>query len=385
MPPGRRLDMDALRIGACLTQFVFHTGKVFDTDPVYHVKNAVLSPVVTTITTFTHIWRMPLFFLIAGWATVVVLRRRTTRRFLRERVHRLLPPLLFGIIVLCPPIKYVERLGEIDNRIAGHFVREPFDLSFLEFLPRFFSRLTVFSWSHMWFLVYLLLFSLLLLPLLRALSSGRMRTGGARWLVYAPLAPLILIELVLRPVWGDFPNLFTDWANLAAYVTFFLIGAVLAQAPKLEARLAQECWRLGLMGAIGLGLVLTGTGPAWLRHLAAAMAAWGCVAFMVGAAHRWWRHDSPLIRYLSEATLPLYVLHHTPTVVLGFLIVGLPLGLWAKAALLLVGSIVATFALYHLCVRPWPAMRFLLGMRTAPTPAPAGAEVALTAPSHRNA
>jgi fucose 4-O-acetylase-like acetyltransferase len=375
MPGGRRLDMDALRIGACLTQFVFHTGKVFDTDPVYHVKNAVLSPAVNVITTFTHLWRMPLFFLIAGWATIVVLRRRTTRRFLRERVHRLVPPLLFGIIVLCPPIKFVERLGEIDNRPDGHFVNEPFHFTFLEFLPRFFTRLSVFSWSHMWFLVYLLLFSLLLLPLLRRLSSGRDRLGGATWLVYAPLLPLMAFEVVLRPIWGDFPNLYSDWANLAAYLTYFLIGAVLASEPRLEARLARDCWLLGLIAALGLVARLTGFGPDWLRHLAAAVAAWGCVGFMVGAAHRWWRRDGPLVRYLSEATLPLYVLHHTPSVVLAFLIVGLPLSLWAKLALLFVGSILSTFALYHFCIRPWPAMRFLLGMRTAPPPAATAAGV----------
>src|SRR4029078_11449264 len=123
------------------------------------------------------------------------------------------------------------------------------------------------------------------------------------------------------------------------------------------------CWRLGLLGAVGLALVLAKVEPAWLRHIAAAAAAWGCVGFAVGAAHRWWRRDGPLIRYLSEGTLPLYVLHHTPSVLLAFLIVGLPLGLWAKLALLFLSSILATFALYHLCVRPWPAMRFLLGMR----------------------
>jgi hypothetical protein len=252
-PPGRRrLDIDALRIGACLTQFVYHTGKVFDTDPIYHVKNDVLSSTVTAVTTFTHLWRMPLFFVLAGWAAATVLRHRDAATFRRGRARRLAPPLLFGIVVLCPPIKYVERLGGIDNRPSGHYPGEPFALGFLEFLPRFFFNIRDFSWSHMWFLAYLLLFSLLLAPLLHRIVTGRDRLDSGRWLAYAPLLPLVLLETTLRPAWGSFPNLYADWASLAVYLTYFLAGALLAREARADT-LASECRGLGLLGLAALG------------------------------------------------------------------------------------------------------------------------------------
>jgi acyltransferase-like protein len=371
--PPRRRDIDALRIGACLTQFVYHTGKVFDTDPVYHVKNDILSSAVTAITTFTHLWRMPLFFVLAGWAAATVLRHQDTGAFRRGRVRRLGPPLLFGIVVLCPPIKYVERLTGIDNRPSGHYPGEPFALGFLEFLPRFFGNIRDFSWSHLWFLAYLLMFSLLLAPVLRWIA-GRDRLDGGRWLAYPPLAPLVLLETTFRPVWGSFPNLYGDWASIAVYLTYFLTGALLARDARVDT-LASECCGLGLLGLAALGVLATADSLA-LRNAAAAVAGWGSVGFLAGASRRWWRYDGPSIRYLSEATLPLYVLHHTPSVLLAFVIVGLPLGLPGKLTLLLLSSVLATFALYHACVRPWAAMRFWLGMRPPPRPLPAAVETA---------
>jgi hypothetical protein len=201
------------------------------------------------------------------------------------------------------------------------------------------------------------------------LVAGRDRLGGGRWLAYAPLGPLVLVETTLRPVWGAFPNFYADWASIAAYLTYFLAGAVLAREARVDA-LAAECPRLGLLGLAALGVLATADGVA-LGRVAGAVAGWGSVGFLVGAARRWWRRDGPVLRYLSEATLPLYVLHHTPSVLLASVVVGLPLGLGAKATVLLLSSVLVTFALYHACVRPWAAMRFWLGMRPLPAPSPA--------------
>jgi hypothetical protein len=48
---------------------------------------------------------------------------------------------------------------------SGLPLAAPFDQSFLEFLPTFFSDPTRFTWAHLWFVAYLLTFTLLYLPL----------------------------------------------------------------------------------------------------------------------------------------------------------------------------------------------------------------------------
>ena len=78
----RRYDIDLIRVSVCLIMFFFHVAKVFDFDPVYHVKNPDQSFAMTVFTTFVHRWAMPLFFFIAGWASAVMLARRSNGRFI---------------------------------------------------------------------------------------------------------------------------------------------------------------------------------------------------------------------------------------------------------------------------------------------------------------
>jgi len=70
MTPGqrRRYDLDWLRVGATFRLFPFHVAKTFDVLPMYHIKNAVLSPGLDYFTAFIHQWHMPLFFVLAGWS-----------------------------------------------------------------------------------------------------------------------------------------------------------------------------------------------------------------------------------------------------------------------------------------------------------------------------
>ena len=66
----RRYDLDWLRIIATYLLFPFHVTKTFDVLPLYHVKNAELSPALDYWTTFVHQWHMPLFFVLAGFREI---------------------------------------------------------------------------------------------------------------------------------------------------------------------------------------------------------------------------------------------------------------------------------------------------------------------------
>ena len=85
--------------------------------------------------------------------------------------------------------------------------------------------------------------------------------------------------------------------------------------------------------------------------------------YLCGAA----LNDVPRVRaarrYLTEAALPIYVLHQLAVVALGYVIVGLAVAIPLKMALQLAGSVAVTFAAYHYGVRPLPAARALLGMK----------------------
>ena len=80
----RREDIDALRVAATYLLFVFHTAMIFSPAPFYHIRNGDLSFVMLIVCGFISLWHMPLFFLLAGWATHASLQRRGSAGYVRE-------------------------------------------------------------------------------------------------------------------------------------------------------------------------------------------------------------------------------------------------------------------------------------------------------------
>ncbi len=105
------------------------------------------SGVLFSVFDFIHVWRMPVFFLLAGFFAHLVLSRRMTSRFTVGRLKRIaLPLLIFAPImaILVPAVWIYGYTNELPN---------PLTLGFGEDLL-----------THLWFLYYLLvLYAILLL------------------------------------------------------------------------------------------------------------------------------------------------------------------------------------------------------------------------------
>lgn len=410
-PPERRHDLDALRIFGCYLLFLFHVGMVFNPAPFFHIRNDESSILFLILCGFISLWHMPLLFLLAGWSAAASLRSRGVGTFLRERWSKLAVPLVAGCILLAPSIKYLELRSGQDLNHRGLFVTEkvqesmrsvlpvdlpraePFDESFLSFLPTFFTDLDRFTWSHLWFLAYLLAFTLVLLPVLAPLA--RREPGGAlssRVWVYVPILPLALIQLTLRERFPGPYNLYNDWASVAYYVTFLASGFALAVVPGFEERLRAEWRRVLALGlaATGmlLGAVLGAFESAPVVLVGSAVAGWCFVVALLGFARERVKRSGPRLRYLAESAFPIYVLHQPVVVVLGAGVILLPLGVATKFVLLLAGSVAGTLAFYHFGVRPFGPARFLIGMKPlgrAPRTEPVDPPVAVPAPRRARA
>jgi len=384
--PERRHDLDALRVFACYLLFLFHVGMVFNPAPFFHVRNGESSLVFLILCGFISLWHMPLLFLLAGWSAAASLRSRGVGTFLRERGRKLLVPLVAGCVLLVPLIKYLELRSGQDLNHRGLFVTEevqesmrsvlpvdlpraePFDESFLAFLPTFFTDLDRFTWSHLWFLAYLLTFTVVLLPILAPLARRRLHDlRPSRSWVYLPILPLALIQLTLRERFPGPYNLYNDWASVAFYVTFLASGFAMAVVPAFEERLREERRRVLALGlaatSVLLAAVLGAFESAPFVLVGSAVAGWCFVVAMLGFARERVHRSGPGLRYLAESAFPIYVLHQPFIVVLAAGVVLLPLGIATKFALLLAGSVAVTLAVYHYGVRPFGATRFLIGMK----------------------
>ncbi len=245
----------------------------------------------------------------------------------------------------------------------------PFNESFLDFLPTFFTDPSRFTWAHLWFVAYLLTFTILYLPLFGRLLRSREWFKGEvspLW-VYAPILPLAVIQVTMRERWPGLQNLINDWANFAYYSTFLIAGFLLARFPRLETAAHGERKRalaIGLLATLVLLLGVLGvfSSPAvLLAHTA--IAGWCFVLAVLGWARRMLSFTTHALRYLTESAFPVYLLHQSAIVIPGYFLIQLRLGLWTKFVVLLAVSSVLTLTVYHLLVRPFAVPRFLCGMK----------------------
>src|SRR5690606_17196242 len=107
-------------------------------------------------------WRMPLLFLVSGLAVNFLLRRVSAGEFAWARLKRLLLPLAFGMAVVVPPQAYAQAVA--NGAFAGNYFE--FLYAYFTFQPwpagAFDGSHVGITWNHLWYLPYLLAYSLLL-------------------------------------------------------------------------------------------------------------------------------------------------------------------------------------------------------------------------------
>ena len=301
---------------------IFHSAIGFSSWP-WHVTDLHHSFALNFFLSFLWPWRVALVFIVAGAALMLALVHRKPFAILRERVRRLLFPLVFAIIVIVPPQVYFERIQ------SGQFKG-----SYLDFLPHIADGIYPsgnLSWHQMWFIPYVLVLTVVMLPILMWVRS---RAGHSTldhavfavankhlyWLLVLPLASA---QILLRGQVNDNHSLWGDPHGWLEFGTLFLFGAVLAEWREILLAV-QRGRHVALI--IGIAAFFTlqvkwpsiGNDPKFLTIGGAVgwsvLAALNVVAWLVAAVGfltRWLNRSSPILTYANDATLPIYLMHQT--------------------------------------------------------------------------
>src|SRR6266705_2086771 len=226
-PPARRGELDLLRALVVVGLVFFHTAVIFGAGE-FPVKAEVENPAAMVFIAFGATWGMPLLFVVSGMGIWYSLRSRSAGAFARERVRRLLVPLLTGLVALVPLQVYLgSRRGGDSSSYAAFYARfwdvRP-SLNF-PFVVGAAPGTGVFEVGHLWFLVCLLAFSLVLLPgfawlrrprgmrLVERLAGLLARPGA----VFLLATPLVAVELPLGSEVGHAAWNRYSYALLLAY------------------------------------------------------------------------------------------------------------------------------------------------------------------------
>ncbi len=115
--PVRYHDLDALRAFAMLLGIVLHGLMSFIEIPMWPAQDRFQnSEVCGIILSAIHGFRLPLFFLISGFFTTMLWRKRGLRRLIKHRAVRILVPLIAGTIVTWLLIVPISVWGEMSQR-----------------------------------------------------------------------------------------------------------------------------------------------------------------------------------------------------------------------------------------------------------------------------
>lgn len=338
-------------------------------------KDSQTSPVADLILMLIHAFRMPVFFILAGFFAARMIEQRGAAGMLRNRLRRIgLPLLIFWpILALLTGWLALMYVHLMQRGVVG------IDVSLM---PQRSADHPLITRLHLWFLVDLLWLygvSALLLRFRQFLpvSGVLLRLMCSWWGVLFLTLPLALIGTlyphgILSPALSFAPNL----PELAHHGLFYAAGwTMYVHRDAMLQRLRKTCGRHGLAGFVafatslamlrvagtsGYGMVYADFATAFFFNCAA----W-CWSFaLVGAFSKYTTQQSAWMRYLSDSSYWVYLVHMLGTIGFGILLYDAPLNFAAKMALNIVATTAACLLTYELLVRHTPIGMLLTGRRS---------------------
>lgn len=311
-------SMDALRalamfLGVVLHAVMAYTVKPFEgmyQDPLYRSSNYDL------IFFSIHTFRMQLFYLIAGFFFRLLYYRIGVSAFIKHRTQRILVPFIVGLFLILP----LTYLPDVFYTVTGHGTHFTTN-DFLTIIH------DIFIWRgplHLWFLYYLLLFYVigifiikwrivlvkdleihikpaLMLPLLLIISFLTLMLFDSPYIQYTPgLKPrvsyILYYGLFVYAGWLLHRNMKVYFAPLKKYGLLFMItGAFCALVvyyfayfPNTGKAIITADWQIKLLMTLTTVTLVLGFLGVFLRYINA---------------------ESPVMRYLSDASYWVYLIH----------------------------------------------------------------------------
>ncbi|WP_188669444.1 acyltransferase family protein [Maribacter cobaltidurans] len=366
----RRYDLDWLRVIVFALLIFYHVGMFF-VPWGWHIKNNVIYDWLKWPMLFLNQWRLPILFVISGMGTYYAFSKRNLGQFSWERIRRLGIPLIFGMIFIVPPQVYIERLAK--HQFSGSYLDYFTSVAFKGVYPE-----GNISWHHLWFLPYLLVFSLLLAPLFLYLRNNHNRFSdwikriiGKPFGIYWFVVPLYLLEALVEPFFDITHALIDDWFNFSFSLVLFFYGFLLISTGgifwKVVKELKFKALLIGVFTFMSQVFIWVFLEDGYVVHFTEALLKvvniWSWILVLFGYAAKYLNHKSNALSYANRAVYPFYILHQTVTVVLAYFLMDLSWGLFPKASLLVLGTFGFSWLIYHFLILKIPLLQPFFGLK----------------------
>jgi glucan biosynthesis protein C len=382
--PHRQHALDNLRALMMWLGIVVHVAVNHMTGPmVLPWRDSATSPLADLLAGVIHAFRMPVFLILAGYFVALLVERRGAGQMLRHRMRRIaLPFVVFWPVIFALTVMLVILYAHRAER--GYFGLSSGIVPTVPHAPPI-------NTLHLWFLyqlaglVLLTFATLKLAPRLPQALRDHIETafrvlGERPWGFTVLALPLGLIgaqySLGILTVTGSFAPPLNEWLHHGLFYAFgyFLYihrQSLLARYTKWATRFI---WAGALLCFVSFGMLEEArlhaeTSGFAFRVLAAwtyNAASWLWSFALIGLALRHLNRRSAALRYMSDSSYWVYLVHMLGTIGFGALLYGAPLPAEGKMLLNIVATTVMGLATYQLFVRNTAVGQLLNGKRVPP-------------------
>ncbi len=387
MDDRRYFGLDALRGGMMMLGIVLHAAILYLASPPPTMplptdrNNAAVFDVIVAL---IHSFRMPTFFVLAGFFTALLIEKRGLWGTYKNRASRILAPLAAGIVTILPLTALLMFDFMLSARFGTHDLipdREALKVFGQEMAAKGVPTGQP-ALAHLWFLYYLCFFYLLI-PLCRFLvkRSLRFEERLKRWLV-SPFLLLAFVPYTAATLWpfhgGQVNEGFIYFKphlpSLVYYGSFFVLGYIVHHYRDFLQALARNVAAWAVLAAILFPLSLyashldnSARGASVALHLGAVLAnglcTWVLIYLFLGSALRFFDRESPWIQYVSQSSYWVYLVHMPLVLLAGWWLVQFDFPSPLKFLLVCGFTAVAAFLTFHYWVQKTWLSDFLHGRR----------------------
>lgn len=351
--------LDGLRAAMMLLGLLLHAVICYihlPADDIWTFRDESTHAIWTNVLFFIHVFRMPIFYVMAGFFAALLLERRGAAKMVRNRAGRILVPFLIGWVVLKP----LTGLGfSFAVATRGATLAEAWRVAISTPLLDLYSDRTI----HLWFLHYLLLFYV------SGLALGALaRCFPPSWRQFGMTVFAVLVSSRWRALWFCLPtaamltlnpagllktslSFVPDLVTFTGYGVFFGFGWLLYLKRELLPTFERHAW-LHVVLALALApinLFFTMRGlfampdpdriDSLLTAVTGALIVWLLTFGLTGLFGRYLKKPNPVIRYVVDASYWVYLIHLPFCIWIPGLLAQLP---WSSTMKILVLIVTAT-------------------------------------------
>ncbi|MFD2178444.1 acyltransferase family protein [Veronia pacifica] len=332
----RRYDLDWLRVIAVFLLIVYHCAITFQpwAAKISFIQNSQSATHIWTLMSALNVWRIPLVFLISGFAFAASIRRRSPGEMIRDRASRILLPAIFTTLILTP-VHYA--LFQVESGFPVSYRAEP---------------------AHVWFLYNIFIYAMLaVIPL----NHVKHEITIPAIIILLVLPAMFVVEAaVIQP--ERYANFYLTTHGFVLGLAAFVFGIFLAYAAESVWQLLSRWFLVFLIIATGLYLArISSIVMVWPTVITAIEAS--CWIFAVlGVGNRYLNTPSGLLSLLGQSVYPVYLVHMIFMYAVNTQLITLALSPEIKFCLLVVMTVFLSFGAF-LVLRPIPFVKTLFGMK----------------------